>query len=326
MKKAIILILCVLLLTACQDKGKSTNTEQSTRTPNSIVGTWYELIANDSTNRWSFSEGGDYEYVKENKEDKKYNHSGSYIIEDNIVTMTRDNGKVYGKYRIKYTDYGLKLMYAEEAGRPIELYESKQQLLETSPNYYNTKTYYKTIADEEGYVIEDGVLIAYVGDAKKIRIPSEVKTIDAVWYGKRLKKVTFPGTLKKINSTVIDAESNIECVYIEEGVVEIEDHAFWDAYLLELHIPSSVTKIGKDIIGVVEGGISEETTIYVEKDSYAHQYFVKEGLEEQLVFEEPENIWVKILIITVVVVLVIGVSVAIAIVVKKKRKNADISN
>ena len=109
-------------------------------------------------------------------------------------------------------------------------------------------------------------------------------------------------------------------MYIEEGVVEIEDHAFWDAYLLELHIPSSVTKIGKDIIGVEEGGISEETTIYIQKDSYAHQYFVKEGLEDQLVFEEPENGLVGIIVAVIVVVLVIGVSVAIAIIVKKIRK------
>ena len=310
----------MLLLTACQEKGKLNNIEQSTKTSNSIVGTWYELIANDSTNRWSFSDDGSYEYVKEYRKDEKYNHRGSYVIEDNIVTMTSDDGGEYGKYRIKYTDYGIKLMYAEEAGRPIELYENKQQLLETSPNYYKTKTYYKTIADKDGYIIEDGVLIAYVGNAKKIRIPSEVKTVDAIWYGEKLKTVIFPGTMEKIDVTVIDGESNIDYVYIEEGVVEIEDHAFWDAYLLELHIPSSVTKIGKDIIGVEEGGISEETKIYVKRNSYAHQYFVKEGLEDQLIFEEPGNDLIAIIVAVIVVVLVIGVSVAIAIIVKKKRK------
>ncbi|MBQ4068164.1 MAG: leucine-rich repeat domain-containing protein [Lachnospiraceae bacterium] len=321
MKKAIILILCVLLLAACQNKGKSTNTEQSTRTPDSIVGTWYQLKSADYVISWYFGEDNTFEIIDDYYGDVSI-HSGSYVIEDSIVTMTRDNGGGYGKYRIKYTDYGFKLMYAEKAGRPLELHENKQKLIESAPNYYTSITYYKTIADKNGYVIEDGVLIEYIGEAKSITIPSKVKSIESGSFSRvrNLDKITFPETIKIIPSHVIGVEGSVSYVYIKDGVQEIEDYAFWDAYLLELHIPSSVTKIGKDIIGVVEGGISEETTIYVEKDSYAHQYFVKEGLEEQLVFEEPENIWVKILIITVVVVLVIGVSVAIAIVVKKKRK------
>jgi len=173
--------------------------------------------------------------------------------------MTDNYGKERGCYRIKYTDYGIKLMYAKEAGRPIELHENKQLLLESDPNYYTSRRYYKTIADENGYVIENGVLLQYVGDAKSITIPSKVKSIasGAIW-GRKLEKVTFQGTLEKIESNVFGPEPEIHYIYIEDGVKEIENYAFKDIYLSELHIPASVTKIGEDIIGVEEGYISPE--------------------------------------------------------------------
>ena len=134
----------MLLLTACQDKGKSTNTEQSTRTPDSIVGTWYQMKNADYVISWYFGEDNTYEVITD-MDGKLSEHYGSYVIEDNIVTMTRDNGGEYGKYRIKYTDYGIKLMYAKKAGRPIELHENKQLLLESDPNYYTSRRYYKTM-------------------------------------------------------------------------------------------------------------------------------------------------------------------------------------
>lgn len=322
MKKVMILLLCVLLLTACQNK-EDTNIEQSTRTLNSIVGTWYQLESTDYIISWYFGEDNTYEVITD-MDGELSEHYGNYVIEDTIVTMTDNYGKERGSYRVKYTDYGIKLMYAKEAGRPIELHENKQQLLESDPNYYTSTTYYKTIADKDGYVIEDGVLIQYVGDSKAITIPSNVKSIEsgAIW-GRKLEKVTFQGTLQTIQSSVFGPEPEINYIYLEDGVKEIENYAFQDIYLSELHIPASVTKIGEDIIGVEEGYIFDSIKIYVEKDSYAHQYFVKEGLEDRLVFEEPGNDLIRII---VAVVLVIGVMVAIAIIVKKKSKNANISN
>ena len=299
MNKILILLICVLLLTACQKEDgevtnskettreKETTTELSTRTPNSIVGTWYGLESSDDINRWSFGMDGRYEYVEEYQEDDMHNHSGKYTVEYDVVTMINDKGKVKGKYRIKYTDYGIKLMYAEKAGKPLELYESKQQLLETDPNYYNTETYYKSIADEDGYVIEDDVLIIYVGEAEEITIPSNVEEIDGgAIGGENLKKVTFPNTLKIINSHCITSESDIREIYIEDGVKEIESYAFYDVYLWGLHIPASVTKIGEKVIGVEEGSVKSSIKIFVKEGSYAHEYFMEAGFEDNLVIEE----------------------------------------
>ncbi len=299
MKKLLLLMICVLLLTACQKENskvthskettreRETTTELSTRTPNSIVGTWYELVANDTANRWYFGEDGKYEFVYERSENGLYNHNGSYTIEDNVVTMINEEGEASGKYRIKYTDYGLKLMHADVAGKPHELYESRQQALETNPNYKKTETYYKSIADEDGYVIEDGVLIRYVGDAEEITIPSNVKDFDGgAIAGENVIKVTYPNTLKVITSGSITSESGIRYIYIEDGVKEIESYAFWDVYLWEIHIPDSVTKIGEKVIGVEEGSVKNSIKIFVKEGSYAHEYFMEAGFEDNLVIEE----------------------------------------
>ena len=283
--------MCMLLLTACSSKEKKealtsdttgeTTTEKSTRTPNSIVGTWYELRNYDRLNVWCFEENGSYKYIEESKEDNMADHSGSYKVENNVVTMTNNEGAVTGKYRIKYTDYGVKFMYADRAGKPLELYESRQQVLESSEDYYSTPSYYRTIADEEGYVIEDDTLIRYVGYAQEITIPSNVKIVGKhAIQGINLKKITIPGTVEKICSWAID-EEDIEYIYIEEGVEEIEAWAFSNLILKEIHFPESVKKIGEDVINddYEEIKIADLTSIkiYVKKDSYAHKYFVENG-------------------------------------------------
>ncbi|MBE5925504.1 MAG: leucine-rich repeat domain-containing protein [Lachnospiraceae bacterium] len=295
MKNFIVIIMCLILLTACNSEETTetqtnspteTTTERSTRTANSIVGTWYELRNDDRLNVWSFKENGCYKYIEESREDNMYDHSGSYTVENNVVTMTDSDGVVKGKYRIKYTDYGVKFMYADRAGSPLELYESRQQALETNPDYHNTLTYYKTIADENGYVIEDGVLIIYVGDAEEITIPSNVKKLDTscIW-GENLKKVTIPGTVKTIERGAFHDELELEYIYIEEGVEEIASRAFSDS-AKEFHFPKSVTKMGEDVISGYEGVVGEHIKIYVKKDSYAHKYFIEHGATDNLIVEE----------------------------------------
>ena len=224
MKKILLLMICVLLITACQKSDvndivktteeKETTTEKSTRMPNSIVGTWYELEKSDDINRWIFGADGNYEYVREYEGYGMYDHNGTYSVEDNVVTMVNEEGETSGKYRIKYTDYGVKFMYAEKAGKPFELYESRQQALETNPDYKKTKTYYKSIADEDGYVIENGVLIRYVGESEEITIPSNVKDFEGgAIEGENLIKVTYPKTLKVITSSSITSESSVRYIY-----------------------------------------------------------------------------------------------------------------
>ncbi|MBE5925457.1 MAG: leucine-rich repeat domain-containing protein [Lachnospiraceae bacterium] len=297
MKKILVLIMCMLLLTACNNKEKEetqtsdttreTTTEKSTRTPNSIVGTWYELITYDYLNRWTFNEDGTYEFLDENETDDNFKYRGNYTVADNVVTMINYDGRVDGKYRIKYTDYGVKFMYADRAGKPRELYESRQQVLESSEDYYNTPTYYRTIADEAGYVIEEDGRIIYVGYDDEITIPSNIEILNSFnAFEKELKKVTIPGTVKIIDEYAFQGDF-MDCVYIEEGVEEIGDGAFDLTGVSEIHFPKSVKKMGEDLMTNIEDEpIIDEVKKYVKKDSYAHKYFVKHGATDNLIIED----------------------------------------
>ncbi|MBQ4069497.1 MAG: hypothetical protein IJC76_09625, partial [Lachnospiraceae bacterium] len=60
---------------------------------------------------------GTYEFLDESETEDIYKDSGNYTVEDNVVTMINYDGSVDGKYRIKYTDYGIKFMYADRAGK-----------------------------------------------------------------------------------------------------------------------------------------------------------------------------------------------------------------
>ena len=294
MKKVLVLIMCMLFLTACNSKEtpttnslNDTTSEKSTRTADSIVGTWHQLRNWDRINVWCFKTDGSYEYVEEDTEDNMYDHSGIYTVENNVVTMTDSDGVVKGKYRIKYTDYGVKFMYADKAGSPLELYESRQQALESSEDYYRTPTYYRTIANEEGYVFKEDGTIIYVGYDDEIIIPSDKDIIYSFnAFQMELKKVTIPGTVKIIGEDAFTGEF-IERVYIEEGVEEIGDGVFSNTSIYEIHFPKSVKKIGEVLMTNIEDEPSiDYVKIYVKKDSYAHKYFIEHGATDNLIVED----------------------------------------
>ena len=186
----------------------------------------------------AFTSDGKFDRFDEEENLDVRDYYFTYKIENDIVTIIDKEGEVFNKYKVKYTEEGIKLLYDEEAGRPHILYESRQKALESCEGYYNTPSYYKTIADKEGFVIEDGVLIRYVGDAKEITIPSNVKRMGKLcMWGENLRKVTIPGTVKVIESAAFHDELYFRYIYIEEGVKEIGAGAFPD-FLIYQHNPS----------------------------------------------------------------------------------------
>ncbi|MBQ4067752.1 MAG: leucine-rich repeat protein [Lachnospiraceae bacterium] len=291
MKRILVLMICMLLLTACQKQGKDDESENSTRISNSVVGTWYQVTTWDYVDVWEFTSDGKHECSDEDNyiEFKEHRVSGGYhytytLENDNLVIKNRNGREIIKEYKVRYTEYGLELLYVDGTGKPEMLYESRQEALEACKDYRSTPTYFKSIADEDGFVIEDGVLIRYVGDAKEITIPSNVERMGKLcMWGEKLRKVTIPGTVKVIESAAFHSEMDYRYIYIEEGVEEIGAGAFPE--LIEIHFPASVKKMGTNVFDAYEG-IDEDMKIYVKKGSYAHEYFIESGLEEQLIFEE----------------------------------------
>jgi len=130
-------------------------------------------------------------------------------------------------------------------------------------------------SNTDGFVIENGVLTAYEGEAEEVVVPPEVTTIASNAFagdydrGVNLVKVTIPGTVKTIEEQAF-AFTNADVIVIEEGVEVIGDYAFMDSYIKEIYFPASLTNIGTAIMETEEG--LWDCKIHVPKGSTIEKY------------------------------------------------------
>lgn len=98
-----------------------------------------------------------------------------------------------------------------------------------------------------GFVIEDGVLTEYTGDEDEIVVPDGVTELSADLNLENIKKITIPGSVKKVGANAFISGKNIEIIVFSQGVEEIENYAFSGlCNLKHVYIPSSVTDIGSE--------------------------------------------------------------------------------
>ena len=271
MKKVILILISILtlLMSACGNANSEKEREPSTRVPNSVVGKWYEYSSDEGISIWRFDENGVFYYASEEafrKEDEKnIIRRREYSIEGNMIFVFKEYLK------LEYTSYGLRLIY--DSGYEVKLYEYREDALEQISEEDTQEEYYESIKDENGCVIEDGVLIRYYTEDKEITIPDNVTTIGSAVIVTELEdidKLTIPGTVKKIDKSAFN-ETPLGKVIIEEGVEEIGDYAFTDSYYTEIHIPESVKYIGEFAFRCSE--LNTDGKIYIKKGSYAEEYF-----------------------------------------------------
>lgn len=102
--------------------------------------------------------------------------------------------------------------------------------------------------DENGFVIENGVLKRYFGEGGDVKIPNNVTNIEY---------------------SAFEGCRGLESVKIPSSVTEIRGHAFRDCKeLVSIEIPNSVTMIGSDVFQ----GCTEDLIISCPENSYAHTY------------------------------------------------------
>ena len=271
MKKIVIALIStvVMLMTACGNANEKTEREPSTRVPNSVVGKWYEYSSAEGIKIWDFNEEGIYYFTSEKmygKEDETYEiWREEYSIEGNTIHMYKEDAT------LEYTSYGLRLIYSPSYD--IKLYEYREDAAKQIPDEYKQEENYESIKDENGCVIEDGVLIKYFTEDKEITIPDNVTTIGSsviVRESEVIDKLTIPGNVKRIEKSAFN-ETPLGCVVMEEGVEEIGDYAFADSYYSEIHVPDSVSHIGEFAFRCSE--LNNKGKIYVKKGTYAEEYF-----------------------------------------------------
>ena len=273
---AVAVTLMAGVLVACNgiidksEKATEVVREPSTRTPNSVIGKWYQYEEWDQNNVyiWEFEEGGKYYFTRE---ENYYKQGEDYIISKYDYSVNEDEIILDSEaHKMEYTDYGLCLIDVD--GDFTKLYEYRQDALEGNSKYYTSDFYLQTMADENGCVIQDDVLIAYFTNDKNIVIPN-VKEISGFVIKSELERIAsifIPGYVEKIGNGAF-GETPVDKIYIEDGVKEIGDYAFSDCYFDEIHIPASVEAIGDLAFSYEEA--NTDGKIYVQAGSYAEEFF-----------------------------------------------------
>ena len=106
---------------------------------------------------------------------------------------------------LEYTSYGLRLIF--DPSYDIKLYEYREDAAKQIPDEWKQEEYYESIKDENGCVIEEGVLIRYYTEDKELTIPDNVTTIGSAVIVTELEdidKLTIPGSVKKLEKSAFN--------------------------------------------------------------------------------------------------------------------------
>lgn len=145
--------------------------------------------------------------------------------------------------------------------------------------FYNTPWLY---TQKDTFLIINNILVEYKGYYNEfnesINIPENVKKIGetAFYRNSSIKYVNIPDGVIEIGHMAFDSCDNLEVVNIPHSVVKIGSYAFYDNYELSvLILPSCITEIGEYVFG----DMKDRIRLYVEPESVAHEYALKENIK-----------------------------------------------
>ena len=104
----------------------------------------------------------------------------------------------------------------------------------------------QSLADENGFVVFNGILFGYYGEEEIIAIPDGVREIDAYAFAsKEIAEVFIPNSVRRIGENAFEYAKELSRVTISGGVEEIGESAFQLCEALsKIVIPNSVKAIG----------------------------------------------------------------------------------
>ena len=156
---------------------------------------------------------------------------------------------------------------------PSQNFVCYANLIEAQKNYklYDlNEKYDKSMADEDGFVITNGILKKYLGSKRKLILPKTILEVadfdsDNVYY---FSSLVIPGNVKKIDDSAFQYLNTDELV-LQEGIEEIGNEAFLDSDFVDIYLPSSITKIGTNAFG---SKLIERPTFHVVRGSFADNF------------------------------------------------------
>lgn len=139
----------------------------------------------------------------------------------------------------------------------ITLYAEKGSYVETFVQENEKLGYHFAVEGSQGaehnqlvdFIVEDGVLVRYVGDDDTIVIPDNVQEIGSFVFNEKsaIKSITIPSSVRKIGEYAIANCSSLKSIIIPESVIEIEECAFTFSGIEEVIIPTSLKEISKSV-------------------------------------------------------------------------------
>ena len=151
----------------------------------------------------------------------------------------------------------------------------------TQPKSYAAASEQSTEADENGFVIKNGVLTDYTSNctAADIIIPDTVTEIapGALKGNTYIARVTIPSTVKEIPSFCFFGCKNLQSVILLDGVQSIGTSAFFQCdSSISVTIPKSVTSIGDNAFDLTNK--ERDYSIFGDKSTYAEEYANSNGI------------------------------------------------
>ena len=159
-------------------------------------------------------------------------------------------------------------------------------LIEAKKNYklYElNENFDKSVADENGFVLNNGILTKYIGTNRKLLLPSSVVEIakfdsDNVYY---YSSLVIPSSVKKVYDEAFEYFNASEIVF-SEGLEELGNEVFSDANYADIYLPKSLIKIGTKAFG---DKVTNKPTFHVFKDSYAENYLKNNYSQDEINIE-----------------------------------------
>ena len=105
--------------------------------------------------------------------------------------------------------------------------------------------------NQDGFVIENGVLTEYTGSEKDVVIPDGVKVIgdgSSPIFGSMVESVTIPASVEKISDSAFSTCTGLKSITFAQGsqLTEIGDEAFYAVnQVVNLVVPEGVKSIGQ---------------------------------------------------------------------------------
>ena len=128
----------------------------------------------------------------------------------------------------------------------------------------------------------ENISIADCGVIDRIYFPKTAVAVGGLYEVVNVTELELPSTVKKIEKNFMKNSSDLQAVYIPQGVKTIEQGAFAGCGNLEVYVPSSVKKIGKKAFGK-DNNAEHVKMLYCEKNSAAYRYAKKNHIPYKIV-------------------------------------------